>query len=144
MNEWIFTTIAGFERELEDVLKTGVEHSSRARLTTALGRPGALGGSAMPKCRQQSLDLQTAAFSGRPCFSRTSAGMSLYCDGLLGSAAQAGACLAQQGPDGILPAHQRISVGGGKEGITDGEGRKEGRKEIKEGRKEGRKEEHGV
>ena len=83
--------IAGFEREIEGILKTGVEHSSRARFATELGRPGGFGSSAMPKTRQQCLDLKTQAVSGRPCWARMSAGMYLYCDGRVGSAAQAAA-----------------------------------------------------
>jgi hypothetical protein len=107
LKEWIFTTIAGFEREAADVVETGVGHSSRARFTAALGRPGGFGSSAMPKTRQQGFDLHTHEPGGSPNLTQISGGISLYCDGRLGSAAQAAAFLATQGgPAPILPAHQ--------------------------------------
>ena len=99
--------IAGFEREAADVVETGVGHSSRARFTAALGRPGGFGSSAMPKTRQQGFDLHTHEPGGSPNLTQISGGISLYCDGRLGSAAQAAAFLATQGgPAPILPAHQ--------------------------------------
>ena len=112
MNEWILTTAAGFEREDVETPNTGVRQSSRARFTAALGRPGGFFGSAMPKKRQQSFDLQTQEPGGRPDLSQISDGMSLYWLGRLGLAAQAPACFAKQGgPAGIAtcPSTSAIS-----------------------------------
>ena len=119
LNEWILTTTAGFERTALEVSKPGVRQSSRTRFPGALGRPGGFGSSAMPKTHQQSFDLQTQAPSGRPCWARSSAGMYLYCDGRLGSAAQASAFLPKQGgPAGMAtcqsaspPANQPRDLG---------------------------------
>ena len=123
--EWILTTIDGFERDDVDPLNTGVRQSSRARFTAALGRPGGFFGSAMPKKRQQSFDLQTQEPGGRPNLSQISAGMSLYWLGRLGLAAQASACLPKQGgPAGIptCPSTSRAITteynGRGREGIS--------------------------
>ena len=110
--EWILTTIDGFERDDVEPLNTGVRQSSRARFTAALGRPGGFFGSAMPKKRQQSFDLQTQEPGGRPNLSQISDGMSLYWLGRLGLAAQASACFAKQGgPAGIAtcPSTSAIS-----------------------------------
>ena len=110
--EWILTTIDGFERDDVEPLNTGVRQSSHGRFTAALGRPGGFFGSAMPKKRQQSFDLQTQEPGGRPKLSQISAGMYLYWLGRLGLAAQATASFAKQGgPAGIAtcPSTSAIS-----------------------------------
>ena len=96
--------ISGFERDADDTLNNGVEHSSRTRFTAALGRPGFFGSSAIPKTRQQVLDLQTQAPSGRPYWARLSSGMNLYCDARDGSIAQASAFLAKHGGPALMLA----------------------------------------
>ena len=99
MNAWIFTTMLGLVRVADEgtatAENTGVLGSSRPRFE---GRPGFLGSSAIPKTRRQRLDLQTHAPSGRLNLMRISSGIFLYCDGRLGSSAQAVAFLPWQGP----------------------------------------------
>ena len=100
----------------------GVEHSSRALFTAALGRPAGFGSGAMPKTRQHTLDLQTQAPSGSSGYlRRISGGMNLYWEGLLGLAAQAGALLPQQGGPALIALaanNLRNPNGKSREGIT--------------------------
>jgi len=116
------TTTAGFERDVVDELKMGVEHSSRALFTAALGRPAGFGSGAMLKTRQHTLDLQTQAPSGSSGYlRRISGGMNLYWEGLLGLAAQAGALLPQQGGPALIALaanNLRNPNGKSREGIT--------------------------
>ena len=100
----------------------GVEHSSRALFTAALGRPAGFGSGAMLKTRQHTLDLQTQAPSGSSGYlRRISGGMNLYWEGLLGLAAQAGALLPQQGGPALIALaanNLRNPNGKSREGIT--------------------------
>ena len=101
----------------------GVEHSSRALFTAALGRPAGFGSGAMPKTRQHTLDLQTQAPSGSSGYlRRISGGMNLYWEGLLGLAAQAGALLPQQGGPALIALaanNLRNPNGKSREGINN-------------------------
>ena len=73
------TTTAGFDRA-DNVAKYMVGDVAGSSRPLLLGRPGGLGSSAMPKARQQGMDLHTQAPSGRLYLARISPGIALYCD----------------------------------------------------------------